>query len=151
MEWTKEKKINFDHCIVGEPTSNKIVGDKLKIGRRGSINFFITVKGIQGHTANANRAENPAHHLIFLLHRIISNTLDEGNKYFIPSSIQIPTFDVGNSAANVIPELAKATINIRFNNNHTGINSAVNHMYKKYKESQKNKRFKSDVDFKKGY
>ena len=120
MEWIKEKKVYIDHCIVGEPTSNKIIGDKLKIGRRGSINFFITVKGIQGHTANAYRAENPAHHLISLLHRIISNPLDEGNKYFVPSSIQIPTFDVGNSAANVIPESAKATINIRFNNNHTG-------------------------------
>ena len=120
MEWTKIQKIEFDHCIVGEPTSNKYVGDKIKIGRRGSINFFITVKGIQGHTANASRAENPAHHLIALLHRIISNPLDEGNEYFIPSSIQIPTFDVANTAANVIPEIAKATINIRFNNKHTG-------------------------------
>ena len=120
MEWTKEKKIKFDHCIIGEPTSNKNVGDKLKIGRRGSINFFITIKGIQGHTANAYRAENPAHHLISLLHRIISTPLDKGNEHFLPSSIQIPTFDINNPAANVIPEIAKATINIRFNNNHTG-------------------------------
>ena len=120
MKWTKEKKIKFDHCIVGEPTSNKNVGDKLKIGRRGSINFFITVKGIQGHTANSYRAENPVHHLMALLHRIISSPFDKGNKYFLPSSIQIPTFDVSNPAANVIPEVAKATINIRFNNNHTG-------------------------------
>ena len=116
--WTKEKKIKFNHCIIGEPTSNKNVGDKLKIGRRGSINFFLTVKGIQGHTANAHRAENPAHHLITFLHHIISQPLDDGNEYFLPSSIQIPTFDVGNSAANVIPEIAKATINIRFNNDH---------------------------------
>ena len=120
MEWTKEKKIKFDHCIIGEPTSNKYVGDKLKIGRRGSINFFITIKGIQGHTANAYRAENPAHHLIALLHHIISTPLDKGNKHFLPYSIQIPTFDINNPAANVIPEIAKATINIRFNNNHTG-------------------------------
>ena len=118
MEWTKEKKIQFDQCIVGEPTSNKYIGDKIKIGRRGSINFFLTVKGIQGHTANANRAENPTHHLITFLHHIISQPLDDGNEYFLPSSIQIPTFDVGNSAANVIPEIAKATINIRFNNDH---------------------------------
>ena len=122
MRWTKEKKIKFNHCIIGEPTSNKNIGDKLKIGRRGSINFFITVKGIQGHTANAYRAENPVHHLIALLHRIISTPLDEGNEYFLPSSIQIPTFDIDNSATNVIPEVAKATINIRFNNNHTGEN-----------------------------
>jgi succinyl-diaminopimelate desuccinylase len=121
MEWTKEKKIQFDHCIVGEPTSDKIVGDKIKIGRRGSINFFITVKGIQGHTANSHRAENPAHHLISLLHRIINNPIDKGNENFLPSSIQIPTIDINNSAANVIPEIAKATINIRFNNIHTGV------------------------------
>ena len=120
MEWTKERGIKFDHCIVGEPTSNKIIGDKIKIGRRGSINFFLTVKGIQGHTANAYRAANPAHHLITFLHSLISEPLDKGNEHFLPSSIQVPTFDVDNSAANVIPEIAKATINIRFNNIHTG-------------------------------
>ena len=119
MEWTKSKNIIFNHCIVGEPTSNKIVGDKIKIGRRGSINFFITVKGIQGHTASAHRAENPAHHLVNMLNNIISKPLDNGNEFFLPSSIQIATFDIGNSAANVIPEIAKATINIRFNNIHT--------------------------------
>ena len=120
MEWTKKNNIVFDDCIVGEPTANKIVGDKIKIGRRGSINFFITAKGVQGHTANSHRAENPAHLLIKLLENIISKPLDNGNKYFLPTSIQIPTFDVGNPAANVIPEIAKATINIRFNDIHTG-------------------------------
>jgi len=120
MEWTKEKNIKFDHCIVGEPTSNKIIGDKIKIGRRGSISFFITVKGVQGHTANSHLAENPTHHLVSLLQRIISNPLDEGNEKFLPSSIQVPSIDVGNPAVNVIPEIAKATINIRFNNIHTG-------------------------------
>ena len=120
MEWTKEKKIKFDHCIVGEPTSNKIIGDKIKIGRRGSITFFITVKGIQGHTANSHLAENPTHHLVSLLHRIVSNPLDKGNENFLPSSIQVASIDVGNPAVNIIPEIAKATINIRFNNIHTG-------------------------------
>ena len=120
MEWTKKNNITFDDCIVGEPTSKNIIGDKIKIGRRGSINFFITAKGIQGHTANSHRAENPAHHLIFMLKNILSTPLDKGNEYFLPSSIQIPTFDVNNTAANVIPETAKATINIRFNNIHTG-------------------------------
>tara|TARA_B100000029_G_scaffold110214_5_gene102004 strand:+ start:6970 stop:8151 length:1182 start_codon:yes stop_codon:yes gene_type:complete len=120
MEWTKKNNYLFDHCIVGEPTSKKIVGDKIKIGRRGSINFFITVKGIQGHTANSHRAENPAHHLIHMLNKILNKPLDEGNEFFLPSSIQIATFDINNSAANIIPETAKATINIRFNNIHTG-------------------------------
>ena len=119
MEWTKKNKINFDQCIVGEPTSNKLVGDKIKIGRRGIITFFIKVKGIQGHTANPSRAENAAHHLINFLNVIISKPLDKGNDNFLPSSIQIATIDINNPVVNVIPELASATVNIRFNNIHT--------------------------------
>ena len=119
MQWTKDNNITFDQCIVGEPTSNNSVGDKIKIGRRGSITFFISVKGIQGHTANSHRAENAAHHLTKLLNNIISAPLDEGNENFLPSSIQIATIDINNKAQNVIPELAKATVNIRFNDLHT--------------------------------
>ena len=119
MEWTKQNNINIDHCLVGEPTSNSSIGDKIKIGRRGSINFFLTVKGIQGHTANGHRAENPVHYLTKLLSNILEKPLDEGNEFFLPTSIQIPTFDVGNPAHNVIPEYATATINIRFNDLHT--------------------------------
>ena len=119
MEWTKKNKINFDQCIVGEPTSNKTIGDKIKIGRRGSINFFLTVKGVQGHTANGHRAENPIHYLVKLLNNLTSEPLDHGNEFFLPTAIQIPTIDVGNNANNIIPENAKATINIRFNDLHT--------------------------------
>ena len=119
MEWAKKNKINFDQCIVGEPTSNETIGDKIKIGRRGIITFFIKVKGIQGHTANPHRAENAAHHLIVLLNNIISKPLDNGSNNFLSSSIQIPTIDIGNPATNVIPELANATVNIRFNDKHT--------------------------------
>ena len=119
MEWTKKNEINFDQCIVGEPTSNKEIGDKIKIGRRGSINFYLIAKGIQGHTANGHRAENPIHYLINLLNNLISKPLDSGNEFFLPTAIQIPTIDVGNTANNIIPEFAKATINIRFNNQHT--------------------------------
>ena len=119
MEWTKQNKIDFNHCIVGEPTSNKTIGDKIKIGRRGSINFYLKAKGIQGHTANGHRAENPIHYLIKLLNQLISEPLDNGNEFFLPTAIQIPTIDVGNTANNIIPEFAKATINIRFNDQHT--------------------------------
>ena len=119
MEWTKKNEIKFDHCIVGEPTSNKTIGDKIKIGRRGSINFYLKAKGIQGHTANGHRAENPNHHLIKLLNNLISEPLDHGNEFFLPTAIQIPTIDVGNIANNIIPEFANATINIRFNDQHT--------------------------------
>ena len=119
MEWIKQKKIIIDHCIVGEPTSNMQIGDKIKVGRRGSINFFLTVKGLQGHTANGHRAENPVHYLTKLLSNILEKNLDEGSEYFLPTSIQVPTIDVGNPAHNVIPEYATATINIRFNDKHT--------------------------------
>ena len=120
LEWIKENNITLDDCIVSEPTANETVGDKIKIGRRGSTNFYIKVKGIQGHTANSHRAENPIHHLVKVLQKITSKPLDDGNEHFLPSSLQIATIDVGNTASNVIPETVKATINIRFNNLHTG-------------------------------
>ena len=119
MEWTKKQNIKIDHCLVGEPTSNAKIGDKVKIGRRGSVNFFLTVKGVQGHTANGHRAQNPVHCLTKLISNILEKPLDEGNDFFLPTAIQIPTFDVGNPAHNVIPEYASATINIRFNDLHT--------------------------------
>jgi len=119
MEWIKNNNIKIDQCIVGEPTSNQQIGDKIKIGRRGSINFFLKVRGIQGHTANGHRAENPTHHLTRLLFNLMEKPLDDGNQYFLPSSIQIPTIDVGNPAHNIIPEFAYATINIRYNDMHT--------------------------------
>ena len=119
MEWTKKQNIKIDHCLVGEPTSNANIGDKVKIGRRGSVNFFLTVKGVQGHTANGHRAQNPVHCLTKLITNILQKPLDEGNEFFLPTAIQIPTFDVGNPAHNVIPEYASATINIRFNDLHT--------------------------------
>ncbi len=119
LEWAAKNNYKFDHCLVGEPTSNKEIGDKIKIGRRGAISFYLQVKGIQGHTANAHLAENSAHHLIKFLNNILENPLDEGNENFLPSSTQIATFDVGNSAQNIIPEISKATINIRFNDMHS--------------------------------
>ena len=119
MEWTKQQNIKIDHCVVGEPTSNLKIGDKVKIGRRGSINFFLTVKGIQGHTANGHRAENPVHYLTKLITNILEKPLDKGSEYFLPTSIQVPTIDVGNPAHNIIPEYARATINVRFNDQHT--------------------------------
>ena len=132
LEWASKNNFKFDHCLVGEPTSNKEIGDKVKIGRRGAISFYLQVKGIQGHTANAHLAENAAHHLIRLLNNILEEPLDNGNENFLPSSTQIATFDVGNPAQNIIPELAKATINIRFNDMHSS-DSLVKWMNEKIK------------------
>tara|TARA_Y100000768_G_scaffold196074_1_gene147323 strand:+ start:266 stop:1438 length:1173 start_codon:yes stop_codon:yes gene_type:complete len=132
LEWATRNKYKFDHCLVGEPTSKKEIGDKIKIGRRGAISFYLHVKGIQGHTANAHLAENAAHHLIRLLNNILDEPLDNGNENFLPSSTQVATFDVGNPAQNIIPEIAKATVNIRFNDMHSS-DSLVKWMEKKIK------------------
>ena len=130
LEWTSKNNYNFDHCLVGEPTSKHEVGDKIKIGRRGSISFFLQAKGIQGHTANSHLAENSAHHLVNLLNSILEKPLDEGNENFLPSSVQIATIDIGNTVQNVIPELSKATVNIRFNDMHSS-DSIIQWMDKK--------------------
>jgi succinyl-diaminopimelate desuccinylase len=109
-----------DHCVVGEPTSSEIFGDMIKIGRRGSANFEIAVEGVQGHVAYPQRGANPVPVLIRLLARLQDRVLDEGYLGFQPSNLEVTTVDVGNTADNLIPRLAKARLNIRFNPTHTG-------------------------------
>jgi succinyl-diaminopimelate desuccinylase len=111
----------IDHCLVGEPTSVARLGDVIKIGRRGSINAWITVEGRQGHVAYPERAKNPIPVLIRLLERLQSRRLDEGWPAFPPSNLEITSVDVGNPATNVIPAEARARLNIRFNPTHTGL------------------------------
>jgi succinyl-diaminopimelate desuccinylase len=110
----------IDHCIVGEPTSANLLGDMVKIGRRGSINAWIAVDGKQGHVAYPHRAANPIPVMIDILSRLQSKILDEGYEGFQPSNLEVTTVDVGNAATNVIPASAKARVNIRFNPAHQG-------------------------------
>jgi succinyl-diaminopimelate desuccinylase len=110
----------IDHCVVGEPTSSEAFGDMVKVGRRGSINAEITVTGVQGHVAYPHRAANPTPVLIRLLGRLQERVLDEGYPEFQPSNLEVTWIDVPNTATNVIPGIAKARLNIRFNPNHTG-------------------------------
>jgi succinyl-diaminopimelate desuccinylase len=110
----------IDHCIVGEPTSASLLGDMVKIGRRGSINAWIAVDGVQGHVAYPHRAANPIPVLIDILSRLQSRVLDEGYTGFQPSNLEVTTVDVGNTATNVIPATARARVNIRFNPAHQG-------------------------------
>ncbi|WP_421736320.1 succinyl-diaminopimelate desuccinylase [Caulobacter sp.] len=110
----------IDHCIVGEPTSANLLGDMVKIGRRGSINAWITVEGQQGHVAYPHRAANPIPMLVSILSRLQSRVLDEGYEGFQPSNLEVTTIDVGNTATNVIPSTARARVNIRFNPAHRG-------------------------------
>jgi len=110
----------IDHCVVGEPTSAETFGDMVKVGRRGSINAEIVVEGIQGHVAYPHRAANPAPVLIRLLAALQARRLDEGYPEFQPSNLEVTWIDVPNTATNVIPGVARARLNIRFNPNHTG-------------------------------
>ena len=110
----------IDACVVGEPSSQKQLGDMIKIGRRGSLNSWITVHGKQGHVAYPDRAANPAPVLVRLLAALDAHVLDEGYEAFQPSNLEITTVDIGNPATNVIPAEARARLNIRFNPAQTG-------------------------------
>ncbi len=109
-----------DLCMVGEPTSVNRLGDMMKIGRRGSVNMWITVDGAQGHVAYPHLADNPIPKLIAILTEIEGMKLDEGNDWFQPSNIEITDLHVGNPATNVIPAKAEARLSIRFNDQHSG-------------------------------
>lgn len=119
LDWMKEKGEHLDHCLVGEPTCPENLGDMIKIGRRGSMTANFTATGRQGHTAYPHRAANPLPPLMRLLDRLASHELDKGTEHFDPSTLALTTVDVGNPANNVIPERARATCNIRFNDAHT--------------------------------
>ena len=119
LKWLKKKRIKIDNCLVGEPTNLNILGDQIKIGRRGGYNGIVTVYGKEGHSAWPNRTKNPVSALIKMMANIDKKTLDKGTKHFQPSIISITSIDVGNEALNVIPAKATGCFNIRFNPKHT--------------------------------
>lgn len=118
--WAVERGMPPDACLVGEPTSRERLGDLAKIGRRGSLTARLTVRGRQGHTAYPQRADNAAHRMVQLLAALLAVRLDEGTPWFEPSTLQIASIDVDNPASNVIPGEARAVLNIRFNDRHSG-------------------------------
>jgi succinyl-diaminopimelate desuccinylase len=105
----------IDLCIVGEPTSEEVVGDTLKIGRRGSLTGRLTVRGVQGHSAYPQKADNPLPRLVAMLAALGPGRLDEGSAHFEPTHLALTSIDVGNRATNVIPAEGRAAFNIRFN------------------------------------
>ena len=119
LEWLKGRGEKIDHCIVGEPTAVGRAGDTLKIGRRGSINFQVTVTGAQGHVGYPQKAKNPIPVLAELVTQFAAHKLDKGSEHFDPSTLSFTSMDVGNTATNVIPGEARAAFNIRFNDKHT--------------------------------
>ena len=120
LEWMKANNQIPDFCLVGEPTCPAKLGDMVKIGRRGSVNMKIEIHGTQGHVAYPHRADNPVHRLIRAVAALTAAPVDAGTDWFEPSSLQITSMDVGNTATNVIPSSARAALNIRFNDKHSG-------------------------------
>ncbi len=120
MRHMAERGVRPDFCIVGEPTSVGRLGDTIKIGRRGSVNMWITMAGVQGHVAYPHLAHNPIPPLVRILTAIEAITLDQGTDWFQPSNIEITDIMVGNPATNVIPAKATARLSIRFNDLHSG-------------------------------
>ena len=119
LEWMRAQGQVPDMALVGEPTSRKALGDTIKIGRRGSLTARIAVQGKQGHSAYPALADNPIHRLVAALGPLLAAPLDNGSEFFPPTTLQVTGFDVGNTAANVIPAVARAMLNIRFNDLHT--------------------------------
>lgn len=120
LNWMAQHGHTPDFCLVGEPTNPSLLGEVIKIGRRGSLNAAIAVHGTQGHAAYPQRTDNPVHRLVRALSALTAAPLDAGTEWFEPSSLQVTSVDVGNPATNVIPGLARARLNIRFNDRHTG-------------------------------
>ncbi|MDH5749660.1 MAG: succinyl-diaminopimelate desuccinylase [Rhodospirillales bacterium] len=120
LDWMKDAGELIDACLVGEPTNSTEMGEVIKIGRRGSLNGFLTVYGTQGHSAYPQLADNPLPRLLKMLGAINDEPLDGGTEHFPASTVAITTIDVGNKATNVIPSMGRAGFNVRFNDLHTG-------------------------------
>jgi len=119
LDWMAASGERIDHCIVGEPTCPNVMGEMMKIGRRGSMTAYFTLTGVQGHAAYPHRAKNPLPVMARLIDQLCTHRLDEGSEHFDPSTLAVTTIDTGNSANNVIPAQSRATVNIRFNDLHS--------------------------------
>ena len=141
VDYLKKKKEKIDFCLVGEPTNPNKLGEMIKIGRRGSMNGRLSVIGIQGHVAYPQRANNPSTTLVQILKELKSIKFDNGTKDFQPTNLEITKINIDNSADNVIPGLAHAKFNVRFNNKHTStsIKKKIDKIIKKISIKNKSK------------
>jgi succinyl-diaminopimelate desuccinylase len=116
MDWMAARDIRPDMILIGEPTSEDRLGDVVKIGRRGSVNMWINIPGMQGHVAYPHRADNPVPKLGRLIAALEAIHLDDGNDSFQPSNLEVTAVGTSSKATNVIPGSASVQLNIRFNN-----------------------------------
>ena len=141
VEYLKKKKEKIDFCLVGEPTNPNKLGEMIKIGRRGSMNGRLTITGVQGHVAYPHRANNPSTALVQILNLIKDIKFDKGTKDFQPTNLEITKININNTADNLIPRVATATFNIRFNNKHSSssLKKKINKVIKKISAKNKSK------------
>jgi succinyl-diaminopimelate desuccinylase len=119
LQWAAARGEKFDHCVLGEPSNVEVLGDTIKVGRRGSQSGTLHVEGRQGHVAYPHRASNPVPDISRLIVALSDEPLDHGSAQFQASNLEFTSVDVGNTAYNVIPGQARAKFNIRYNDNHT--------------------------------
>ena len=141
VDYLRKKKEKIDFCLVGEPTNPNKLGEMIKIGRRGSMTGRLSVIGVQGHVAYPQRANNPSTALVQILKELKDIKFDNGTKDFQPTNLEITKINIDNSADNVIPGLANAKFNIRFNNKHTSssIKKKIDTIIKKISNRNKSK------------
>jgi succinyl-diaminopimelate desuccinylase len=134
VEVLQQRREPIDWCLVGEPSSESLLGDTIKIGRRGSLSGRLTVHGVQGHIAYPQFANNPIHALAPALADLTSRRWDEGNQHFQPTSFQVSNLSAGTGAPNVIPGELKARFNLRFSTEQTveALKAAVEGILQKY-------------------
>ena len=116
IKWLKKEKKSIDFCLVGEPTNPNKLGEMIKIGRRGSVNFSLEIYGEQGHVAYPEKADNPINHSIEVC-RELSRPFDKGSKNFQPTKLVLTSVDTNNEVSNLIPSSVQIKFNIRFNDN----------------------------------
>ena len=141
VEYLKKKKEKINFCLVGEPTNPNKLGEMIKIGRRGSLTGKLTIFGLQGHVAYPHRANNPSTTIVKILKELKDIRFDKGTKDFQPTNLEITKININNTADNVIPSLAEATFNIRFNNKHSSnsIKRRLNKIFVKINKKNKTK------------
>jgi len=118
LEWVVNQGYKLDHCIVTEPTNEDVIGDTIKIGRRGSLSFELNIYGKQGHVAYPQKAKNPIPFALEIAQEI-SGEIDKGTDDFLPTNIELTSFDVNNISHNIIPEKVRLLFNIRYNDSWT--------------------------------
>ncbi len=141
VEYLKKRREKIDFCLVGEPTNPNKLGEMIKIGRRGSLTGKLEVFGLQGHVAYPHRANNPSTTIIKILKEIKDIKFDKGTKNFQPTNLEVTKININNTADNVIPAIAEATFNIRFNNKHTSssIKKKLNKIFNKISKTNKSR------------